>query len=174
VHCLYACSRDGNWEEFQRVISVANLEREQITMVAKSIEIEKFCHPAASKFAAYLRAGLDARCVTPLITSPEHQHAPDSETDSDDGETVAVSKLSSISLSDDGHSVGRNESQAKVSDVEVDSPPESLASSNTHPPAERGRLSSSSSSSFEMPPPRPSTARVLNNRLSLSRRRLLE
>jgi hypothetical protein len=52
VHCLYACSRDSNWEEFQRVIYVANLERSQIAMVAKSIEMERYCDPAASNFAA--------------------------------------------------------------------------------------------------------------------------
>jgi hypothetical protein len=174
VHCLYACSRDGNWEEFQRVIYVANLERSQIAMVTKSIEMERYCHPAASKFAAYLRAVLDARCVTPLLTSPEHHRIASSETDSDDGETVEVSQLGSLSISDDGHSVGRSGSQAKVSDGEVDSPPDSPAASNNHPPAKRRRLSSSSSSSLEMPPPRPPTAlssgRALQSRLSLSGR----
>jgi hypothetical protein len=34
------------------VIYVANLERSQIAMVAKSIEMERYCHPAASSFAA--------------------------------------------------------------------------------------------------------------------------
>jgi hypothetical protein len=117
---------------------------------------------------------LDARCVTPLLTSPEHHRIAGSETDSDDGKTVEVSKLGSLSISDDGHSVGRSGSQTKVSYGEVDSPPDSPAASNNHPPAKRRRLSSSSSSSLEMPPPRPPTAlsssRALQSRLSLSGR----
>jgi hypothetical protein len=112
---------------------------------------------------------LDARCVTPLLTSPEHHRIAGSETDSDDGKTVEVSQLGSLSISDNCHSVGRSASQAKVSDEEVDSPPDSPAA------AKRRRLSSSSSSSLEMPPPRPPTAlssgRALQSRLSLSGRR---
>jgi hypothetical protein len=64
---LYALARVGNVEEFQRVQSVANLQRSQIKDVAMAIEWEKFCIPDLSTFVALLTDTATHTCVTPTL-----------------------------------------------------------------------------------------------------------
>lgn len=54
VYGLYALSRVGDVEQFQRMLSVANLQRSQIVELVTTIERETFCIPLSATFVAIL------------------------------------------------------------------------------------------------------------------------
>ncbi|EFX63872.1 hypothetical protein DAPPUDRAFT_118752 [Daphnia pulex] len=116
LHFLYSCSRAEKLAEFQRVSSLATLQRCEILQLAWAIDKEVFCHIYSATFAKHLRDFVDTACATPIMMSSERgvavdQSPPCSDTDTeeereDDFEVSQNPIFRSLSISSDGNSGG--------------------------------------------------------------------
>jgi hypothetical protein len=114
LHFLYSCFSAGKLAEFQRVSSLATLQRFEILQLAWAIDMEGFCHIDSVTFAKHLRDVVDTACATPIMMSSERgvvvdQSPPCSDTDTeeereDDFEVSQNPIFRSLSISSDGNS----------------------------------------------------------------------